>query len=487
LANTYRVTEEPLLAAKLYALAAQTKKAGQLAKEDPNSYLDVMDCLSNPAYWAAATGYRIVAEQADLVPDEHVATIGTLALRVLDEAQTGTLRDTTFFDSSIRLNAVKALASLAERLPPKQAQRVLDHMRPWVPRRPNSYRHTDDDHVRACVGIATTHPLLRQDAIDQLMGLLEANDSGVSSRVERAAHRVVQAHPDLVRDRLVAMAAQNNHYAARLLRLITDEPSADQLATAAAAATRLRTPPHSTAEAVGIGTGAPEHALLAALLPAAECRELARLQLMHARSPYEPGDNRVEYYEAARILAHDLDEVDDLFENAITLATDRSPSYGDIVHNVGTHPLSTFRTIGFITDTRPHALCLAAVLARAQNQKDRVQELAYTLIGSSERADWYITRTLQILNTNDRDLPFLATQPHWALRSLAAVTWASSNTAAPEIGRLLAEDADPRVRRALASALAESPNPAAPELGHHLSTDPCYSVRNLISLTQLGQ
>lgn len=109
LANTYRTTEEPLLAAKLYALAAQTKKAGELAKKDPNTYLDVMDCLSSPAYWVAAIGYRIVAKQADLVPDNSVTEIGESALRVLDKAQAGTLRDTAFFDSSIRLNAVKGV------------------------------------------------------------------------------------------------------------------------------------------------------------------------------------------------------------------------------------------------------------------------------------------------------------------------------------------------------------------------------------------
>ena len=481
LANTYRVTEEPLLAANLYALAAQTKKAGELAKEDPNTYLDVTDCLSSPAYWVAATGYRILAEQADLVPENQVAMIGESALQVLDKAQAGTLRDTAFFDSSIRLNAVKALASLVERLPSEQAQRLLDHMRPWVPRRPNSYRHTDSDHVRACVGIATEHTSLSRDAIDQLMGLLEANDSGVSSRVERAARKVVQTYPAVVRDRLVAMATQNNHYASRLLNLITDEPNADQLVVAEAAAARLRTPPDSTTETVGIGTGAPEQALLAGSLPAVDRRELARLQLTHAHSPYEPGANRAEYYEAARLLAHDLDEVDDLFEDAITLATNRSPSEGDIVHNIGTHPLGTFRTIGFITDTRPHALFLAAALARTQEQKNRVQELAYTLIGSSDEANWYIAHSLRILGADDRNLPFLATQPHWALRSLAAITWAQSSTAAPEIGRILTEDADPRVRRAIASALAESPNPAAPELRHHLLTDPCHSIRRLVS------
>ncbi len=482
LADTYRKTNEPLLAAKLYALAGQPKQAGQLAKEDPNRYLDVRECMSSPAYWVAGTGYRMLAEQADLVPDDHVAEIGTSALDVLDEAQVGTLRDTAFFDSSVWLNAVKALASLAERLPLDQALRLLDYMRPWVPRRPNSYRHTDDDQVRACVGIATAHPQLRSDAVDQLMGLLAANDSGVSSSVERAASNLVQGHPDLMRDRLTAMAAQHNQYAARLLKLITDEPSADQLAVAAAAAAQLRTPPDSTSESVGIGTGAPDQALLAASLPAAQRRELAREQLTHARWPYEPGHNRAEYYDAARILAHDLEEVDDLFEDAVVLANDRSASYGDILNNLGNHPLSTFRTIGLTIDTRPHALFLAAALARTQEQKDRVRELAYTLIGSSDHANWYVTQTLKLLNNdNDRALPLLATQPHWALRSLAALTWAHSSTAAPETGRLLAKDADPRVRRALASALATSPvNPTTAELRQHLAEDPCYSVRRLI-------
>lgn len=484
LADTYRRTEEPLLAAKLYATAAKPKQAEQLAKENPNRYLDVRECLSSSAYWVAGTGYRILAEQADLIPDDHVAEIGTSALNVLEKVQTGTLRDTALFvDSSVRLNAVKALASLAERLPLEQALRLLDHMRPWVPRQPNSYRHTDDDHVRACVGIATAHPQLRSDAIDQLMGLLDANDSGVSSRVERAVGDLVQSHPDRMRGRLTAMAAQNNHYAARLLKLIIDEPSIDQLTTAAAAAAQLRTPPDSTSESVGIGTDAPDQALLATPLPPAERRELAREQLAHARSPYELAHNRAEYYDAARILAHDLEEVDDLFEETMVLANDRSTSYGDIINNLGNHPLSMFRTIGAIVDARPHALFLAAALARTQEQKNRVQEHAYMLIGSSEHADWYVTHTLRRLNTdNGRDLPFLATQPHWALRSLAALTWARSSTAAPEIGRLLAEDADPRVRRALASALAESPtNPATAELREHLTADPCYSVRKLIS------
>lgn len=105
------------------------------------------------------------------------------------------------------------------------------------------------------------------------------------------------------------------------------------------------------------------------------------------------------------------------------------------------------------------------------------------MIGLSDHGNWYVTQTLRLLNIdNDRDLPFLATQPHWALRSLAALNWAHSSTAPPETGRLLAKDAAPRVRRALASALATSPtNPTTAELRQHLAEDPCYSVRKLVS------
>lgn len=478
LADTYSDTQEEQLAARLFALAGLAKKAATLAKKDPNRYLDVYPCLSHPAYWVAAVGYRMLAEQADLLPDDQVAAVGESALAVLDDAQAGKLRDTSFFAPSVVLNATKALASLAERLPPDHARRLLDHTRPWVPREPNKYRHTDDDHVRACVGIATAQPSLRPEAVEQLMGLLAANDSGVSARVEREAQDLVQNDPDLLHDQLAALAGQRNNHAARLLRLITNEPSAEQITVASAAATRLRRAPNSTAESIGVGTGAPDNAVLAIPLREAERRDLAHTQLQHTHAPYEPSRNRAEYLEAARILAHDLDDVDDLFDEAILLASERSSSLGDVMFSLGSHPLSTFRSIGMITDTRPDALFLAACLARTQEQRHRVRDIAYSLIGSSDGADWYITRALQVLDTvDDHDVPFLATQPHWALRSLAAIAW-SRGTTAVGIGRLLAHDDDPRVRRALAEAVNHSPaNHASEEVRELLTTDPCHSVR----------
>ncbi|GGU39550.1 hypothetical protein [Lentzea flava] len=478
LANAYGSAGESLLAVKLHVLGAQSKKAASVAKEDPNTYLDVREFLSSPAYWVAGTAYRVLAAEADLIPDNDVGFVTDSALSVLDDAAANKLQD-GIYDSSVWRNAITALAALAKRLPDEHALRILEHSRPWVPREPGRHRRTDDDHVRLCAGIAFAHPVHRADAIDQLLGLLEANDSAVSRKTEHAMADLVQQHPEMVRERLARMTADGNPYAARLLLLITGQPTEEQLIAAAAAGERLRKPPTSTAHSLGIGTGAAGQALLARVLPSDERRELARHQLAHAAFPFEPGENRSEYYDAARILAHDLDDVDDLFDNAMLHAHNSTPSRGDILNNLGNHPLGMFRMTGFTVDTRAHALWLAALLARTDEQKQEVRALGYLLIGSTENADWYIAHAFQALDLADadHDLAFLASQPHWALRSLAAWIWTRSADAAASIGSLLTNDADPRVRCTFAEGASNSNNPATPDLREILLTDPCHSVR----------
>ncbi|MGH3519748.1 MAG: hypothetical protein ACRDQ7_20610 [Haloechinothrix sp.] len=125
--------------------------------------------------------------------------------------------------------------------------------------------------------------------------------------------------------------------------------------------------------------------------------------------------------------------------------------------------MSTFRVSGMTMDLRPHALFLAAAVVRSEDQQGQVRQLAYTMIGSSTAADRQITSALGVIDaTPDHDIPFLATQQYWPLRALA---WARSSTSPADIGRLLADDRDPRVRRPLAEAVSTSPsNPAAPEI-----------------------
>ena len=485
LAGAYREVGELDHAAALLAQTGNSKKAKELAKAAGDRYLDVRSYLEpTAAYWVPATAFHVVATQADLVPDDHVNDIVAAALDVVHRRQAGTLRDMPFLSPSVHLAAVEALAALSDRLPEDAAHEVLRHLRPYVPREPNHYHHTDDSHVRACVGITGAHPTLRGEAIDQLLDLLAAADSGVSQRVESQAGNLFVRYMDLVGDRLKALSAAGNTYAAAVLAWAGGPPDDEQLGKARAAAIALSTPTTNTANSIGMGTDAVRQSLLARHLPTEERKELVRVQLEQAASPFEPGSNRIKYYTAAANLAHDLEDVDDLFEQALARADDAAPSPGDLMINMGNHPLSTFRINGMISDTRPQALLLAAVLARSPAQRAQVRSRAISLLGV-DGAGWHVVRALRIIAPADlvRDVPLLATQQNWAARSLAALTWAASSPDDPAIGLLLAGDPDPRVRRALAHALRDSTHTAAStQVKDVMRTDKRYSIRSVLLL-----
>jgi hypothetical protein len=112
----------------------------------------------------------------------------------------------------------------------------------------------------------------------------------------------------------------------------------------------------------------------------------------------------------------------------------------------------------------------------------KVRSAALALIGTDGDADWGVTRALQVLHADlEREVPYLAGLG-WALRSLAAISWAASDNLDSALGVALANDPDPRVRRTLASALAErsadARTAAARERLHH---DPRHSVRELLA------
>ncbi|MDQ2706298.1 MAG: hypothetical protein M3Z25_01040 [Actinomycetota bacterium] len=482
LANAYRVGTEFELAVALLVAAGRASSAEELAKEAGDTYLDVRHHLRpTPAYWEPATALRVIATQADIVPDEHVEEIVDAAVDVLKRERAGTLSDTPLLSPSVLLDAMRALAALAPRLSETAAASVLDYLQPLVPRSQNSYRHTDDSHVRVCVGIAGTHASLRAAALDQLLDLLAAADSGVSQRVEHEAAAVFIRFRALVDDRLRELSAEGNAYATALLTLGGDTPDAAQMSAAAAA---LAAPLRNTATSIGVGTGAVRQSQLAWHLSDTDRRRLVAIQLDRAAAPYEPGHNRADYLLAAVNLSHDLDNTDDLYRRAVAASEDANPSLGDLMVNIGNHPLGTFRTSGAIVDTRPHAVYLASALARNPEQKAEVRARVLSLLGTP-RADYYVVRALQKLAPPDlaRDVPLLATQADWAVRSLAALTWATSSPDDPTIGLLLAQDNDVRVRKALASALANTDKTIATTTAVEaaLRADRHFSVRSFLA------
>lgn len=480
LADAYLVGTEPVLAVELLIAGGRASEAEDLAKSVGDTYLDVRHYLEpTPAYWIPATALRVITTQADIVPDSHVGDIVDAAVDVLRRGQASTLADSPLLTPSVLLEAVKTLAALASRLPEAAATAVLEYLSPAVARGPNSYRLTDDGHVRLCVNIAAAHEPLRGEALTQLLDLLATADSGASQTVEHEAADVFRQYRDLVIDRLQELEASGNTSAAALIVLSGDTPSAAQMTDAA---TALARPSTNTAENMGIGTGAVRQSYLAMHLPADERRRLIAIQLDRAAAPYEPGRNRADYLLAAANLSKNLDDTDDLFDRAILAADDGNPSTGDLFTSIGNHPLGAFRVSGQTLDTRPHAVLLAAALARTPDQRAETRRRALDLL-SVPRDSYFAVAALQRLAPADLidDLPRLVLQTGWAARSLAALTWAASSPTDSTLGLVLARDSDVRVRRALAQAIsATSDAPTIDAVRDVLQTDAHSSVRSLL-------
>ena len=109
-------SDEPALAARHLARAGGTKAVETLGKSLPREFVDVLDDLDAPNYWTVGTIYRLLATQADLIPDDLVGTVSEHVLGKLVAAETGSRPDLRAFATSRYNNAVKALAGIADRL-----------------------------------------------------------------------------------------------------------------------------------------------------------------------------------------------------------------------------------------------------------------------------------------------------------------------------------------------------------------------------------
>jgi hypothetical protein len=268
-----------------------------------------------------------------------------------------------------------------------------------------------------------------------------------------------------------------NIHAAELLAYAC--PEAVEPAEMEVAAQRLTAPLGSGPGVYGMGTGAVSDSVIAAGLPASRRAELIEEQLSRARSPYEGARDRSSYLLAAANLASDLqvDDVERLLPAALAEAVEPPESEADAVTAQFSHPLGAFRVTGS-HDSRPAAAFLAARLARTPEQRDLARAAALNLIGADGDADYHVTQALRVLQDDlERDVQLLMGYG-WALRSLAAISWARSQSLDPRIGQRLAADPDPRVRRALADALSRTePDDRTAAARERLHRDPRHSVR----------
>jgi len=479
LADVLKTSGEAQLSAHHLILAGDAASAHDLGGQVGDRYLDVTGYLDDPTYWVKASALRLIAAQADLVPDSDVEAIAERAFTVLDEIQTGQLRDTPLFSPSAYLATHEVLAAFGERLNAGQAERLLDLLEPLASvDAPGRYRHTDKFHAIACAGIGRAHPSLAERAVDQLLTLLERAGHDVPSE----GHDLIVEHLEHSRQELERQQAAGCIDAGELLAH-ADPDSIDPSAAEEAAAA-LTKPTVSGPNSYAIGTDAVYRSGIARYLPPNRRADLIRAQIGRCRSPYESVMNRRDYLLAAANLTDDISDADntELFDATMTMTREVADSEADAVERMLGHPLGAMRVTSF-GDDRPAAAFLAARLARTTQQKAMARDAAIRLLGATEEGDYWPTRALQVLSDDltPNMVPVLA-RLSWPLRSLAAIVWVQSEGLDSALGVQLARELDPRVRRALAGALATIPWTDRTEpVRHELANDPRFSVRTALS------
>lgn len=467
LADILSASGEHLLAANHLVLAGEINPLKQLGAEHKTEFLDVTPHLSAQPWWVVGAAYRLIATQADLVPDEALPDIVGHILAELSAAQEGTLVDLRTYTGSRYLGAIAVLAGISERLSKDQAEQVMAFFESLPPVEENHYRHQDEDESKAVAGILTTHAEVTGRALPHLVALLSRSQS---SRKQKALDAVTDRMSE-ARPLLEELADANNTWAQELLGAVNPEEA--DLEKAQEARARLEKPlEHEPGVfTVGSGSNAVSDSILLQTLPPRDQQAALNQLIERGADKFVPARDRSSYLLAASNLdlPPDFEQRHAAFERAIALTVSPPMNVADSIDEDHRHPLSTFRMLGF-RDSRGEAAFLAAALAVTHEEKERVRSAALKLIGDGTVSEVWTTRALQRLGkTVSPDVGFLSGQ-NWALRSLSAILW-SETTEPDPVGYKLAADPDARVRATLARNLTQRQAKENPGTAHATPSD----------------
>jgi hypothetical protein len=478
LGQTYCDTDNLSLAAYYSIKGGDYETARVAAAAFGDAYHDVTEFMNGPLSWVVASALQFATEQADLIPHDDLESVVELAVAAINDAMAGTRVESPILSPQMYLSAYGLLAALADRLSAAQARAVLEMLADAVVVKEHHYRPTDGSHVEISAGIARTHDgELHTMALDQLVGLYARG----AHPFRAAARDTIIANLDQVGDRLQEMADSGHREAAALVGY--GDPDHVSPEAAEAAARRLRTPTRNGPGSFGVGTGAVNDSLLAAVLPVDERIACIEMLLSNAASPWEGSSNRDSYLVAASNLIDDLDEQHrrQFFDAALDFAANPPPSQVDALHASMGNPLGGMR-INDKSDSRPAAAFLAARLANTPEEKRMVRDAALGLIGVGTDEDYRVTTALQVVKSELGDSATMLAQQGWTLRSLAAILWAESTDLPKELGMTLSRDRNVRVRRTLATELRDRDDERSADIRAVLEADPRWSVRSILRL-----
>jgi hypothetical protein len=432
--------------------------------------------LNAPQPWEREAAFAVAASGSDLLVDSHArlwcaAASQDIAVR----------RSEPIFGPKPWLKAFKAFARLAPVSTEEEASRFLELSRTLVPREPDTYRHTDDDHVQALIVIARTHPNLRSEALAHLLQAVLASDQ-MAERVLGSGADVLAADPVAVTEACGASARDGDLHAALAIVVAGGNPE-DVMAQAAQRVDAAVAPrEHQPGVFSFGGTGRSQVSVLATVLPDAERERFAQGMLTHVKDEQETAPDRYEAHGAIQAIAPALqDEARDrLFAEIAVLAGAEARGEMETGHfDFGNKdPLSRIRISLGEADLVSAALVTLSMLAHTPEQFELVQrEAVRRLADAGEEAANAVAVALIHVPPEQLTLPvdLLAAHPSRWVRTLAAVLWARKPDEASGIGVRLARDDSALVRRSLAGELGDDPRHV--EVRAILAGDPRRSVR----------
>ncbi|MGW2938135.1 HEAT repeat domain-containing protein [Streptomyces sp. NPDC001156] len=447
-----------------FVLAGRRRDAHSAAESVPE-FLDVRDLLEVRARWVCSTAAAVIGQQADLIPDDAVASIAARLTDIITGPQSGL--------TGIHpvMQALGALGALNERLPAESAQQVLPLLVEWIPREPNTYRYTDEQML-AFLGACIKAELPVADrAVQALLDAWKLDIKGADGLLA-GLHAHLSAAVPVVRER-----AQEGHRGAvaLLANWRVDDPSVAE--TARELAYTVLAEPVGTVRSFyfmgsvarqcaeflmacsddqsTVGTGEPTRLLR---------ERVAAHLLLWAEDRNDTADRRSDAVHALSILAETLPAPvrDDMFERLMGLYQDPGEHPADAFDRRTQHPLSRMK-INTGADWRLSAEILhaTAVFATTAEQAIHVEQRLLPLLTHPEQKrghGWLQARTMLAL---DRLAPaptsLMATHPSQFVRQTAVICWGRADHRDPSLARIFAEDSNTGVRHCLAHTLAEFP------------------------------
>lgn len=495
LGDIYQTNKEPGVASQLFQRVGNVKKVRQLAN-DVGDLLLPSGPLSESPWWVLRTRAAQVSAQADLLDDDTATLLLDQLIDLARRGRSGELLESRTHE--LTLQATHSACRLVGRGTTDQAATLLDLLSGDVPRKPGSYRHTDDEHAKACVEIALKHDELTYTALTRLIEL--ADQDVQSAQNELAGERILDllrgsaetASPTIDEEernslhRRVVELAENRRYLADVV-LANIEPSHPLVhERIEEARERILTRAEPDLRQTSFGTSLVYDSHLIRLLPPADSKPCLDKYLDIACDSREAAANRQDALTAAATLVADQHPTikSEVFARARAFVSgDQDGSHLDDLTGEP-HPLSRFKINMGSPSLRGHGLKLAYLAAVTTEEQKWTREQAVNLLKSSEKVDINAAAGLFASLSGELaagvDASLLATHQDPLVRQASALLCLRDPSQHTDVLRSLATDRNFHVRRLLADSAARSQqreHPTVNAILNLLAKDARHSVR----------